>query len=66
MAAGMRDQGLVMEAGDAIPREHAPAAKRRLPIGAEPQPQGGVHFRVWAPACRDIAARIAILPADRC
>ena len=23
---------------------------RRLPVGAEVQPGGGVHFRVWAPA----------------
>ncbi|UFS70574.1 malto-oligosyltrehalose trehalohydrolase [Geomonas sp. RF6] len=23
--------------------------KRRLPVGAEPMPEGGVHFRVWAP-----------------
>jgi maltooligosyltrehalose trehalohydrolase len=23
--------------------------ERKLPIGAEPQPGGGVHFRVWAP-----------------
>jgi maltooligosyltrehalose trehalohydrolase len=22
---------------------------RRLPIGAEPVPTGGVHFRIWAP-----------------
>ena len=22
---------------------------RRYPVGAEPQPEGGVHFRVWAP-----------------
>ena len=22
---------------------------RRLPIGAEVQPEGGAHFRVWAP-----------------
>ena len=28
---------------------------RRLPIGAEPQPDGGVHFRVWAPACDAVA-----------
>jgi maltooligosyltrehalose trehalohydrolase len=28
-------------------------ASRRLPIGAEPQP-GGVHFRVWAPAGREV------------
>lgn len=24
--------------------------RRRLPVGAEVQPDGGVHFRVWAPA----------------
>src|SRR5687768_12371340 len=24
--------------------------QRRLPLGAEVQPGGGVHFRVWAPA----------------
>ncbi len=23
--------------------------RRRLPVGAEPLPEGGVHFRVWAP-----------------
>ncbi len=27
---------------------------RRLPIGAEVQPDGGVHFRVWAPRCRRV------------
>ena len=27
---------------------------RRLPCGAEPQPGGGAHVRVWAPACRRI------------
>ena len=27
---------------------------RRLPIGSEPQPDGGVNFRVWAPRCREI------------
>jgi len=26
-----------------------PAITRRLPVGAEVQPGGGVHFRVWAP-----------------
>lgn len=25
---------------------------RRMPVGAEIQPDGGVHFRVWAPRCR--------------
>jgi len=27
---------------------------RRLPIGAEVQPAGGVHFRVWAPRRREV------------
>jgi maltooligosyltrehalose trehalohydrolase len=29
-----------------------------MPIGAELQPQGGVHFRVWAPAPRKIALHV--------
>jgi len=29
--------------------------RRRLPIGAELQPGGGVHFRVWAPRRRRVA-----------
>jgi maltooligosyltrehalose trehalohydrolase len=33
---------------------------RRLPIGAEPGPEG-THFRVWAPACRRVAV---VLPGD--
>ncbi len=28
---------------------------RRLPIGAEPAPGGGVHFRVWAPKRHEVA-----------
>ncbi|HZT86477.1 MAG TPA: malto-oligosyltrehalose trehalohydrolase [Stellaceae bacterium] len=28
--------------------------RRRLPIGAEPQAAGGVHFRLWAPRCRGV------------
>jgi maltooligosyltrehalose trehalohydrolase len=28
---------------------------RRLPVGAEPRPGGGVHFRVWAPRVGTIA-----------
>ena len=31
---------------------------RRLPVGAEPQPGGGVHFRVWAPSCREVVVEI--------
>lgn len=29
--------------------ENKPEVIRRLPVGAEPQPSGGAHFRVWAP-----------------
>src|SRR5919202_354346 len=32
--------------------------RRRLPVGAEVMPGGGVHFRVWAPKRRDVAAVI--------
>jgi maltooligosyltrehalose trehalohydrolase len=31
---------------------------RRLPIGAETQSAGGVHFRVWAPAAKRVAVEI--------
>lgn len=31
---------------------------RRLPIGAELQPHGGVHFRVWAPKARTVSVII--------
>jgi maltooligosyltrehalose trehalohydrolase len=31
---------------------------RRLPVGAELSPSGGVHFRVWAPKRRDVAVRV--------
>jgi maltooligosyltrehalose trehalohydrolase len=47
---------------------------RRLPVGAEVQPGGGVHFRVWAPDWeqlelvledRDTAGRTECLPMTR-
>ncbi len=34
---------------------------RRLPIGAEVQPEGGVHFRVWAPQ----RSRVAVIAGSR-
>jgi len=36
----------------------SPEALRRLPIGAEPQSGGGVHFRLWAPRCREVVVEI--------
>ena len=40
------------------PLPPAPVPVRSLPIGAEPQPAGGVHFRVWAPRCREVRVEI--------
>jgi len=40
------------------PASPGTAPVRRLPIGAEPQPDGGVHFRLWAPRCREVAVEI--------
>ena len=37
--------------------------QRRLPVGAEVQPGGGVHFRVWAPRCRAVALVLKSGPA---
>src|SRR4051794_32465715 len=37
-------------------------AERRLPIGAELQPQGGVHFRVWAPRRKQVAVVLEVRP----
>jgi maltooligosyltrehalose trehalohydrolase len=34
----------------ALKTKLAECPARRLPVGAEPVPGGGVHFRVWAPA----------------
>src|SRR5262252_1208611 len=31
------------------------AVTRRLPIGAEVQTDGDVHFRIWAPACTSVS-----------
>src|SRR6266550_2103864 len=36
----------------------ASTGRRRLPIGAEALPEGGVDFRVWAPRCRELAVEI--------
>jgi maltooligosyltrehalose trehalohydrolase len=44
----------------ASPRAQSPSRElsRRLPVGAEPQPGGGVHFRIWAPAARSVAIEL--------
>ena len=40
---------------EARPARRAPEGlARRLPIGSEPQPDGGVTFRVWAPRCGEV------------
>jgi maltooligosyltrehalose trehalohydrolase len=42
-------------------RPGSPPAWRRLPVGAELAPKGGVHFRVWAPR----AERVSVQLGDR-
>src|SRR3954451_3678549 len=39
-----------------ISPESAPV--RRLAIGAEPRPGGGVDFRLWAPSCHEVVVEI--------
>src|SRR5579859_7216036 len=39
-----------------------PRFSRRLPIGAEPAPDGGAHFRVWAPKCNRLALELTTNP----
>src|SRR4051794_13144187 len=36
---------------------------RRLAVGAEVQPRGGTHFRVWAPRCARV--RVQVRAGDR-
>jgi maltooligosyltrehalose trehalohydrolase len=48
----MKERALGPEA--ALPEPARGSWRRRLPVGAEVQPGGGVHFRVWAPRCRQV------------
>jgi maltooligosyltrehalose trehalohydrolase len=34
------------------------SVQRRLPVGADVQPAGGVHFRVWAPASKSVVVEV--------
>lgn len=45
-----------MDTAGARPSDVVPL--RRLPVGAELQLHGGVHFRVWAPDAREVAVEI--------
>ena len=49
----------------AKPRIIGADGKRRLPIGAELLTAGGVHFRLWAPRCREVSVEIEGLPPVR-
>ena len=39
-------------------RERSAAESRRLPVGAEVLPAGGVHFRVWAPSSKSVTVEL--------
>src|SRR4051812_43148025 len=41
-----------------------PSTGRRLPVGADLLPTGGVHFRVWAPRRRRVAAALEAGPGS--
>ena len=56
-----KPQQTMTQPSSSIPKDSiSPAAGpvRGLPIGAEPLCDGGVHFRVWAPRCREVAVEI--------
>src|SRR5215831_6420905 len=42
------------------PASGGASLRRRLPIGAECQPEGGVHFRVWAPQRKQVRVALNI------
>ena len=39
--------------------------KRRLPVGAEVQPDGGTSFRVWCPDCQEAQLRLEVTQGIR-
>ena len=44
---------VIMDTATSLPAPSG-ALVRRLPVGAEIQPRGGVHFRVWAPDANEV------------
>ena len=46
------------ESGGPIASDLDSSTRRRLPVGAEVLPQGGVHFRVWATRCQRVTVII--------
>ena len=56
-----KPQQTMTQLSSSIPMDSIlPAARpvRRLPIGAEPLSDGGVHFRVWGSRCREVSVEI--------
>jgi maltooligosyltrehalose trehalohydrolase len=52
---------MIVERSQTGRREPPANVVRRLPIGAELQPKGGIHFRVWAPRRQ----RVEVVLSDR-
>lgn len=44
---------------------HLTSVVRRLPIGADVQPRGGVHFRLWAPRCQSVMVEVTSAAGKR-
>src|SRR5688572_19688300 len=57
-AIGREEERVVM-AGSEEDTAKSSVYVRRLPVGAEVQPSGGVHFRVWAPRRRRVAVQLS-------
>src|SRR5688572_7428066 len=56
--ARSREEERVVMAGSEGDSAQASKFTRRLPIGAELQPRGGVHFRIWAPGKQRVAVQV--------
>src|SRR5262245_15407566 len=56
--ATRREEERVVMAGSRGENVETSQVVRRLPTGAEVQPGGGVHFRVWAPQRQRVAVQI--------
>jgi maltooligosyltrehalose trehalohydrolase len=56
------DFAVLQGQGLPVRRDRGAGPVRRLPVGAEVQPGGGVHFRLWAPRVREVAVEIQDAP----
>src|SRR5688572_15637735 len=51
-------EAVVAKGGSVRKAETAAKYARRLPVGAEVQAGGGVHFRLWAARCQSVVVEV--------